>query len=50
MTTKAPLINLISTTLNVQSLNIYLSKLNNLQEQLQKTFNVVNTTTALNNK
>ena len=50
MTTKAPLINLISTTLNVQSLNIYLSKLNNLQEQLQKTFNVVDTTTALNDK
>tara|TARA_B100000795_G_scaffold241298_1_gene203983 strand:+ start:36 stop:239 length:204 start_codon:yes stop_codon:yes gene_type:complete len=49
MTTKTPLVHSIANTLNVQSLNVYLTKLNNLKEQLQVTFNL-ETSTALNNK
>ena len=49
MTTKTPFIHLITNTLNVQNLNTYLVKLNNLKEQLQVTFHF-ETSTKLNNK
>lgn len=49
MTTKTPLVRLITNTLNIQSLNVYLTKLNNLKEQLQVTF-YLETSTTLNNK
>jgi len=49
MTTKTPFVRLITNTLNVQNLNTYLIKLNNLKEQLQATF-YLETSTRLNNK